>query len=140
MTAVTKRIATLRRLCGYKFPLEKRKQTRAATRRWKERNREKVKLSEKAYNTQRKAQRHRLHLRVEYGLTADIYEAMLLAQHGRCACCLRPFKRTPNVDHCHKTKKVRGLLCGSCNRGIGLFGDDPKQLLLAVKYLERSQS
>lgn len=74
-----------------------------------------------------------------YGLTRDELKA-LLTQHDVCAICgLADWgKKGPCVDHCHKTGAVRGILCGRCNTGLGQFGDDPKRLLSAVSYLERT--
>ncbi len=40
------------------------------------------------------------------------------------------------VDHCHKTGKIRGLLCASCNGGLGLFKDNPQALANAILYLK----
>jgi hypothetical protein len=60
-------------------------------------------------------------------------------QVGRCAICESEFNRTDNkyhTDHCHKTKKVRGLLCGPCNVGLGMFKDNLHSLERAIKYLK----
>lgn len=61
---------------------------------------------------------------------ADIFER----QGGKCAICLKLLLK-PVLDHCHVTMEVRGLLCNSCNVGLGQFQDDPKLLLDAVRYL-----
>ena len=70
-------------------------------------------------------------LKKKYGLTEDDYERMLLAQHGRCAICGGEIlsKRRLAVDHCHKSGRVRGLLCGPCNGFLGRINDDPASLL-----------
>lgn len=65
---------------------------------------------------------------------------MLAAQNGGCAICgaTEPGGRTRYfpVDHCHTTGIVRGLLCTKCNRGLGLFNDDPERVARAVMYLK----
>lgn len=61
-------------------------------------------------------------LRWKYGLTLEQYERMLEAQKGGCAICTRSPEENGSplsVDHCHKTKRVRGLLCKTCNRDVG---------------------
>lgn len=82
--------------------------------------------------------KRRTHLRA-YGLTLDDYTAMLTAQGGRCAICgaasSDATKRRLAVDHCHGTGRVRGLLCGKCNIGIGQFNHDPDLLTKAIEYL-----
>ena len=72
----------------------------------------------------------------KYHLSNEQYQEMLDAQNNECACCHDPFTRTPHVDHDHSTDKVRGLLCGPCNHGIGLLGDTLEGLLKAVAYLQ----
>jgi hypothetical protein len=84
-------------------------------------------------------------LKVRYGLTISEYESRLAAQRDKCAICGSEFaggrwKRRFSVDHDHKTGHIRGLLCGSCNRGLGDFRDNPLFLLKAIAYLQRSMS
>lgn len=70
-----------------------------------------------------------------YGISIDHYDKMLADQNGVCAiCCVRKETRL-HVDHCHKTNKVRGILCSNCNMALGLMKDRPDYLLKAVKYL-----
>lgn len=68
-----------------------------------------------------------------YGLTTDQYESLLKKQDGKCAICLG--KDARNIDHCHSTGKVRGLLCGNCNLALGLLKDNRDVLLRAISYL-----
>jgi hypothetical protein len=82
----------------------------------------------------------------KYGLNAEQYDALNEEQSGLCAICRRPERKHHQngrlnslaVDHCHATGKVRGLLCNTCNRGIGLLGEDPALLAVALAYLEGS--
>lgn len=69
-----------------------------------------------------------------YGLHQEDYEALLLKQGFRCAICDMIMAR-PNVDHDHKTKAVRGLLCRHCNLGLGHFFDNRQLLSKAAQYL-----
>lgn len=70
------------------------------------------------------------------GLTLAEYEAMLAKQRGGCAICgQRDQWFNLAVDHCHSTKRIRGLLCSQCNRGLGLFRDNPDFLEKAAGYL-----
>lgn len=70
-------------------------------------------------------------------LTVVEYDKKLKAQDGKCAICRKPPKlKRLCVDHNHKTKKVRGLLCTYCNRRIvGRFQLDTAKALL--EYLEK---
>jgi hypothetical protein len=59
---------------------------------------------------------------------------MVLQQGGVCALCTSG--KPEHVDHDHRTKRVRGILCFNCNRGLGKFGDDVELMSRAVDYLE----
>ncbi|MFE2997971.1 endonuclease VII domain-containing protein [Nocardia sp. NPDC059246] len=68
------------------------------------------------------------HIRETYGLTPDEYWELYEAQEGCCYICGRfraKDRKKLSVDHCHKTGRVRGLLCQQCNRDVlGHFRDD----------------
>ena len=72
-----------------------------------------------------------------YGIELEDYQNMLDLQNDRCAIC-ETIPQTFHIDHCHKTGKVRGLLCRGCNHGLGQFKDDPIALERAAKYLRRN--
>ena len=76
----------------------------------------------------------------QYGITADDYDRMATEQSGLCAICgsgpVRGFKHL-DVDHCHTTGRVRGLLCNDCNQGLGRFKDNPLLIQRALAYLSR---
>lgn len=100
---------------------------------WLNRNREENR-------ERRREQNRRGHLRRQYGLTQDAFAALVAAQRGKCAICGVKEDLNLHVDHDHRTKEVRGLLCGKCNKAIGLLNDDPKLVLAAKRYLERRRS
>lgn len=78
-------------------------------------------------------------LKLTYGITIEDYNQFLENQNNKCAICNRDqseFTRKFAVDHCHITDKIRGLLCGNCNVGIGNLQDDIEILKNAIKYLE----
>lgn len=79
-------------------------------------------------------------LQAAYGVGLDAYNQKLNEQNGVCAICGGPdivAGRSLSVDHDHVTGQVRGLLCGRCNKGIGLLQEDPEILLRAVDYLKK---
>lgn len=72
-----------------------------------------------------------------YKITSHEYLRILERQNGTCAICFQnDGKRRLAVDHCHKTGKVRGLLCVKCNTALGKFGDNITLLQRAIYYLE----
>lgn len=71
-----------------------------------------------------------------YGLTKEEWLKLVKEHGGKCAICKNEEKL--QIDHCHQTKKVRGLLCARCNKAIGLFKDDIDRVISAVEYLKVS--
>ncbi len=71
----------------------------------------------------------------KYRLTPEGYKALWEEQEGKCAICRGELPL--NVDHCHVTLKVRGLLCHNCNVGLGNFFDSVELLQAAINYLHR---
>jgi hypothetical protein len=69
-----------------------------------------------------------------YGITLEDYKNMYILQEGRCDICKESSEKLV-VDHCHTNGNVRGLLCTSCNSGLGFFKDNIANLLEASKYL-----
>ena len=91
-------------------------------------------------NKQRSAARSRL---ARYGITDEQYARLYEAQGGRCAICettadaekLRT-RKSLAVDHCHTTGAIRGLLCGACNKALGLVDDSATIMRSAIAYVE----
>lgn len=77
-------------------------------------------------------------------MSIDQYYEMLQSQGNKCAICNREETRMYKgkftrlcVDHCHKTGKVRAMLCHSCNTGIGKMEDSIEILQSAIEYLRK---
>ena len=95
-----------------------REQRNAAARRWAASNKERrLAISRKA----------------RYGIDAETVAARFKAQDGLCKICREG--AAEHLDHDHKTGATRGLLCGHCNRALGMFRDDPVRLQSAIDYL-----
>jgi hypothetical protein len=115
------------------------RKNREQSNKWRLANPERYKQLRKAHSEQVNLKRPVHRLLAEYGLTSDQFDALLISQTGRCAICASALigKRAANVDHCHVTGLVRGLLCTNCNCGLGRFRDDTSRLVAAADYLER---
>ena len=108
-----------------------KEQTARYQKSWRQRNPEKV----AEYNRSPR----NFHLRRRYGIGAADRQTLLDSQNGGCALCKRTDKKL-TIDHDHETEKLRGLLCYSCNMGLGLFKDSPWLLQEAIAYLERNKA
>jgi len=113
---------------------------------WHQANMETYRASKRASNKKHAVkiavQKRSARLKRNYGLTLEDYEHMLAEQGGACAIC----HDTPNgrwtklnIDHCHITGKVRGLLCVNCNRALGYLKDDPSRAIRCAEYLQISK-
>ncbi len=87
-------------------------------------------------------------LRKQFKIGVKEYRDMFNKQNGVCAICGEKEKalavgakrpRRLAVDHCHSTDKIRGLLCNYCNRGLGCFKDNIKNLETAINYLKTNK-
>lgn len=73
-------------------------------------------------------------LRAGYGIGLDVFDALVVGQCGRCKVCLGEL-RDLHIDHCHKTGRVRGLLCRFCNLAAGFLRDRPEVARNIALYL-----
>lgn len=81
-------------------------------------------------------------IKQNYGIEYADYLKMVESQDGKCAICgahapTSGHKKRLNIDHCHETEKVRGLLCDLCNRALGLMRDNTELLQNAIQYLNK---
>lgn len=79
-------------------------------------------------------------LKHRFGITLEDYKNLYMKQKGLCAICgdsMQEAGRYTHIDHCHITKKVRGILCRHCNLGLGCFRDTPQFLTNAITYLRK---
>jgi DNA-directed RNA polymerase subunit RPC12/RpoP len=79
------------------------------------------------------AKGRKFHLKRRYNITPQEYENKLISQDYKCAICGK--LDSLHIDHCHKTNKLRDLLCRQCNSGLGQFKDNISLIQKAVQYL-----
>jgi len=125
------KLANICKKCHISKAVERQKKNPEATnlrgRLWKKNNPEKYKNQ---------------HLRKRYGISLEVYKEILARQGGGCGICGNPQSKQGHylgVDHCHITNKVRGLLCYSCNIGLGNFHDDIEKMEKAIAYLRKNK-
>jgi hypothetical protein len=120
---------------------------------WRKNNPEKV-LAQKQrytdkngswYKNNKKLYRNN-HYNKTYGITLEEYDSLLISQKHSCKICgvsseliMEQSGKSLSVDHNHITGKIRGLLCNSCNSGLGQFKDDIDIMNKAINYLRNSE-
>jgi Recombination endonuclease VII len=89
------------------------------------------------YTKDRPQYRQKWHLKNTYGISIAEKEQLLISQNNCCGICKQSFSnsKATHVDHCHITKKVRGILCSNCNTMLGLSKDNQEILQNAINYL-----
>jgi hypothetical protein len=117
---------------------------RAKNQQWRMNNKEHLKLKQRQYTStpEFKETKRGYLLRYNCGITEADFKKMLDAQGGLCALCKKPpssHKRNLSVDHCHRTGRVRGLLCDLCNWHLGKVDRDPSIVERIRSYLSEDR-
>ncbi len=124
------KIKAYQRISGPRYDENHRERRRGQWRDWNTRNKQYREGQNRVYKYKR-----------QYNITIEEYDALVVRQNGRCGICGtdQPSARTRywNVDHCHETGQIRGLLCAACNRGGGMFKDDPELLRKATEWFTK---
>ena len=101
-------------------------------------NKKKINAQSKKYQQRHPRRIWAATIKYRYGITTEQYFEMLKDQNGGCAICGKIFDRALDIDHCHRTGKIRGLLCNNCNQAVGRFQDSIENLKKAITYLEKN--
>ena len=120
-----------------------------SNKKWRENNRETVNAIQRRYIERNLESRKETvkkskytHIKRIYGLSKEQFFEMMKNQNDCCAICFvhkeEQFYKTLAIDHCHKTGRVRGLLCSNCNTALGLFKDNKDSLQRAIQYLQQT--
>lgn len=133
--------------CRAKKPKQYNEASRKYQRDWRKKNPESYAAARKKFNEKNRDKilksKKEARLWKQYGMTTARYDQMVKEQGGLCLVCGDPprgrFKKL-HIDHCHKTGKVRGLLCVGCNRAAGYLSDDHIRARSLADYLEHHQS
>lgn len=129
-----RRNAESARRSAAKYP-ERRKAARQA---YYQKNREELLAKRKAWRADGRGRKVQLrHSLAKLGWSLEAFESAKIAQGGRCDICGETPNSALHADHDHATMRPRALLCGNCNRALGLFKDSPERLERAANYLRR---
>ena len=126
---------------------ENKKELRAYRAKYRIEHKEEIKEQQIQYRLKYPERIKNHDLRSNHGIMLEEYNRMLELQNNVCAICGEPETskevnrkvKSLAVDHNHKTGKIRGLLCGKCNKAIGLLQDNTELLQSAINYLNRNK-
>jgi hypothetical protein len=78
----------------------------------------------------------------KYGISKEDFYILKFKQNNKCAICQNELEndKKSHMDHCHNSGKLRGVLCTTCNVGLGMFKDSLLLLKSAVKYIKKYSS
>lgn len=123
-----------------KWYWENRENAMAASRQYRKENPDKFRAAGQRWRDANKDKRRKTRLEWVYGLTAEQFDAMFEQQGGKCAnigCrVVHTDKRPLQVDHCHESGQIRGLLCRECNLVLGKMQDDINRIEGLSQYLQ----
>lgn len=111
---------------------ENRPRVRAIGKRFRENNKEKLAAKNRDWKKGNAAWYERQRAK-KYGMTVDELNRLIEFHDAKCSICESTERLV--VDHDHKTKEVRGILCNACNLGLAHFRDRPELLKSAITYL-----
>lgn len=96
--------------------------------------------SQKSYYWKDKEPYRWRNIKNTYRLSKEEFLDLLITQDNKCKLCNIPFDsitpRRLHIDHCHETNNIRGLLCHTCNTGLGMLGDNEEGLSKALAYVK----
>lgn len=100
---------------------------------------ERFKKTTQRYFENNPGARQRTRIKYHYNLTMEEYQKLIEEHENKCAVCDKPrseLKKELDIDHCHTTGKIRGLLCPNCNKALGLLNDDPSVIERLLNYIK----
>jgi len=127
-----------------KYYQENKEKISVVTKKYALKNREKLNLISKKWNKEHPQRRKELARKSwlkQYGLSLEEYNTLLENQNNQCCICGNVAKENKYlaVDHDHITGRVRGLLCETCNVGLGSLKDSVEILYAAIEYLSKKE-
>jgi len=137
----TEKVRMYHREYQKKYAQENKEKIAARKRKYIVEHPEKVKPYRQKYYQEHKVRAADLRLRRRFNISLEEADALLIKQQHKCPICKKSLTETKRcVDHDHKNGEVRGILCRTCNAGLGQFMDDAKLLENAAQYLKKQMT